>query len=144
MFQISLNDQSEKIEKILIDLGYSLSDKGKYWQCNAVYRQGDNRTALQIWKNSGIWRDYVANTTYQPFKKLVELSCQDDAIMQNFLQDINNNDESFINFTKTPKMETETYYSHDEIKTLLPHYEFYNKKKISNNILSLYRCGFFQ
>ena len=99
MFQISLNDQSEKIEKILIDLGYSLSDKGKYWQCNAVYRQGDNRTALQIWKNSGIWRDYVANTTYQPFKKLVELSCQDDAIMQNFLQDINNNDESFINFT---------------------------------------------
>lgn len=142
MFQISLNDQSEKIEKILIDLGYSLSDKGKYWQCNAVYRQGDNRTALQIWKNSGIWRDYVANTTYQPFKKLVELSCQDDVIMQNFLHDINNNNESFINFTKTPKMETETYFSHDEIKTLLPHYEFYNKKKISNNILSLYRCGF--
>ena len=36
----SINNQAEAIEKTLIDLGYQLLDRGKYWQCNAVYRDG--------------------------------------------------------------------------------------------------------
>ena len=137
-----INDQSEKIEKILTDLGYSLSDKGKYWQSNAVYRHGDNRTALQIWKNTGIWRDYVANTSYQPFKKLIELSCQDDAKISEIIETINDKDHNFITVTKAPKMQAEQFFSHDEVKTLLPHYDFYNKKSISDKVLKIYKCGF--
>lgn len=142
MYPTSINDQSDKIEKILVDLGYSLSDKGKYWQSNAVYRHGDNRTALQIWKNTGIWRDYVANTSYQPFKKLIELSCQDDSKVRDLVESINNKDYDFITVAKAPKMQTEQFFSHDEVKTLLPHYEFYNRKSISDKVLKLYKCGF--
>lgn len=142
MSQTSINDAPEKIERILTELGYDLSDNGKYWRSNAVYRQGDNRTALQIWKNTGIWRDFVANTTYQPFKKLVELSCQDNEKLKEFLDSVKPENQSFIETTKTPKMESDQFFNHDEIKTLLPHYEFYNKKGISSNVLELYRSGF--
>lgn len=138
----STNDQADHIQKVLIDLGYNLSDRGKYWQCSAVYRNGDNRTALQIWKDTGIWRDFVANTSYQPFKKLLELSCQDDSKIDEILVSIKNKNESFIESTRTPKMEAEQFFDHDEIKTLLPHYDFYNKKGITSKTLELYRCGF--
>lgn len=138
----STNDQADHIQKVLIDLGYDLADRGKYWQCSAVYRNGDNRTALQIWKDTGIWRDFVANTSYQPFKKLLELSCQDDSKIDEILVSIKNNNESFIESTRTPKMEAEQFFDHDEVKTLLPHYDFYNKKGITSKTLELYRCGF--
>lgn len=134
--------QSEKIEKVLNELGYNLSDHGKYWQCNAVYRQGDNRTALQIWKDTGIWKDFVANTPYQPFKKLIELSCQEDVKVNEFLEAIQNKDYSFIESIRAPKMETEQFFNHEEVKTLLPHYTFYNRKKISDETLKIYKCGF--
>ena len=142
MSQTLIDDKPERIEKILLELGYNLSDKGKYWQSNAVYRQGDNRTALQIWKDTGIWKDFVANTSYLPFKKLIELSCSDDKRLEEFLSVIENKEHCFIEVTKTPKMEADQFFSHDEVKTLLPHYQFYNTKKISDDILKVYHAGF--
>lgn len=135
--------QTESIQDILVNLGYNLSDKGKYWQSNAIYRDGDNRTALQIWKDTGIWKDFVANTPYLPFVKLIELSCKNDDELSNILSSLQKSKEvNFIEQIKTPKMETDTFFSHDEVKTLLPHYSFYNKKKISDKTLSLYKAGF--
>ena len=138
----SINNQAEAIEKTLIDLGYQLSDRGKYWQCNAVYRDGDNRTALQIWKDTGIWKDFVANTSYQPFKRLLELTCNDDSKIEEILQSIKTNNDPCIESIRTPKMESDYFFDHDEVKTLLPHYDFYNKKNISSEVLELYRSGF--
>ena len=60
------------IKAILLELGYELQDRGTYWQTNALYRQGDNKTALQIYKNTGVWRDFVENTPPLPFRKLLE------------------------------------------------------------------------
>ena len=109
----SINNRAEVIEKTLIDLGYQLSDRGKYWQCNAIYRDGDNRTALQIWKDTGIWKDFVANTTYQPFKRLLELTCNDDSKIQEILHSIKNNNDPFIQSTRTPKMESDQFLNAD-------------------------------
>ena len=61
---------TEEIKEILSSLGYNLVDKGTYWQTNAVFRQGDNKTALQIYKDSGVWRDYVAQSKPMPFRAL--------------------------------------------------------------------------
>ena len=41
---------TEAIRDILIELGYRLDDRGDYWQTNAIYRGGDNRTAVQYIK----------------------------------------------------------------------------------------------
>ena len=138
----SIDNRAEVIEKTLIDLGYQLSDRGKYWQSNAIYRDGDNRTALQIWKDTGIWKDFVANTTYQPFKRLLELTCNDDSKIEEILHSIKNNNDPFIQSTRTPKMESDQFTDHEEVKTLVPHYDFYNRKNINSDILELYRSGF--
>ena len=65
---------SSKIRSILEDLGYKLSDKGSYWQSAALYRNGDNPTALQIYKDTGAWKDYVKDTAFMPFNKLLILT----------------------------------------------------------------------
>jgi len=137
-----IEDKTDKIEEILIDLGYQLSDKGKYWQSTAVYRDGDNPTALQIWKNTGIWKDFVQGSAYQPFKRLIQLTCRDDNRLAQILQSLNEKNDSFIPTIKIPKMETEQFFNHDDIGTLLPHYSFYNNKKISDKTLELYKAGF--
>ena len=41
-------------KEVLENLGYKLSDHGPYWRTNALYRAGDNTTALQIHKDSGV------------------------------------------------------------------------------------------
>ena len=68
---------TEAIRDILIELGYRLDDRGDYWQTNAIYRGGDNRTAVQIYKDSGVWKDYVQETGFLPFKALLEKSLED-------------------------------------------------------------------
>ena len=66
----------EKVDfkNTLISLGYSLQDRGDYWQTSAVFRRGDNKTAIQIWKDTGVWKDYVENSPFMPFNKLVQLT----------------------------------------------------------------------
>lgn len=135
-------DHSNKIEEILVDLGYQLSDRGNYWQSTAAYRDGDNRTALQIWKDTGVWRDFVQGTTYQPLKKLIELSCVDDDRISEILDSLEDKNDSFIPSIKAPKMEIEQFFTHEDIGTLLPHYKFYNDKGISEKTLSIYKSGF--
>jgi len=145
MFQTlaNMNIDQEKIEIILSQLGYSLTDKGSYWQTNAIYRDGDNRTALQIWKDTGIWKDFVANTGYMPFKKLLALSAKDnDAEVDQLIKDLDNNEISDFERKPIQKMQIEQFFDHDEVETLLPHYKFYNNKGISDCTLKLYNAGF--
>lgn len=133
----------EKIESILLELGYNLTDRGKYWQTNAVYRDGNNRTAIQIWKDTGIWKDFVKNTRYSPFKRLIELSANGDIRKINeLLKLIESDADAEFNVQPVEKMEIDQFFDHDEIKTLLPHYSFYNKKKISDKTLEIYQSGF--
>lgn len=141
MFLPWINMQ-ERIEEILTELGYELKDRGKFWQTNALYREGDNRTALQIWKDTGIWKDFVANTKYLPFKALVQLSTQDSSLAERIIKDFTNHEPLHFEQKKMPKMELDQFFDHDEVKSLLPHYSFYNKKGISNHTLEKYKCGF--
>jgi hypothetical protein len=48
-------------KEILEDLGYTLQDCGSHWRSNAVYRSGKNKTALIIYKDTGVWKDFGAD-----------------------------------------------------------------------------------
>jgi len=138
---LKFDNQEHKIEEILTDLGYELNDRGSYWQCKALYRDGDNQTALQIWKNTGIWKDFVAGTSYLPFKKLLELSCEDKRQLRDIYTNFKSDEEPSLTRTSIEKLEMQQFFDHEEVKTLLPHYIFYNKKGISDNVLKEYRSG---
>lgn len=141
-YQTWTDQKTDKIYDILTELGYQLSDKGHYWQSCAVYRGGDNPTALQIYKNSGTWKDYVKNTDFLSFRKLLELSCKDGRQVKDFVKSLDFSDNSFIPAPKTEPMEVDQFIDHEEVKTLLPHYSFYNEKKISDSVLKKYNGGF--
>lgn len=127
---------SEKIKDILTKLGYKLSDFGNHWRTNAAYRGGENPTALQIYKDSGVWVDFVKGTQHMPLKSLIEAS-------------LNTNDPKEIEkiaggydfsslpseATVKPKVSTEKIYPSSILDKLLPHYKFYNDRGISDKVL---------
>ena len=134
---------SSKIKDILEELGYKLSDKGSYWQSSALYRNGDNKTALQIYKDTGAWKDYVKDTPFMPFKKLLilTLNTNDPKEISKYL---NKEDIFFLNErakSTQEKIEMEEVYPESILSNLLPHYSFYLKKGIDKKYLEILRSG---
>ena len=64
-FQTSLN--SDNFQGILESIGYRLIDCGDHWRSSALYRDGDNPTAVKIYKDTGVWMDFVENKGCKPF-----------------------------------------------------------------------------
>jgi len=133
----------EKIKESLIQLGYKLADRGSYWQTNALFRNGDNKTAIQIYKNTGVWKDHVQNSTFSPFKRLVEitLGTNDKNTLKQFLEE----DDLGSNYNKltfSEKLEMEEIYPENCLERLLPHYKFYNDRGISTETLQSLKGGF--
>jgi hypothetical protein len=134
---------SDRIKDILQELGYKLYDKGSYWQTNAVYRGGDNITALQIYKDTGAWKDYVKGTNFMPLKNLISLTLNthDPKVIKKYL------DADSISFLKSRsknkdyKIESEEIYPEAILDKLFPHYIFYNRRGISDEILQLLKGG---
>ena len=62
---------SEDFQGILESIGYNLIDCGDHWRAQALYRDGNNKTAVKIYKNTGVWMGFVANTGSKPFEALV-------------------------------------------------------------------------
>ena len=74
--QISIS--SDNFEGILESIGYKLIDCGDHWRTRAVYRDGDNDTALKIYKNTGVWMDFVQNKGSKPFEALIKETLRDN------------------------------------------------------------------
>jgi hypothetical protein len=128
-------------KEILEGLGYNLKDHGDYWRTNAVYRCGDNSTALQIYKDTGVWKDYVEDTNFLPFEVLLKktLNTSDDLVIKSVLKK-NNLDKPSVRVEKNLLKEEKTYNSNC-LKKLLPHYDFYLNKNISKDTLCDFKCG---
>ena len=120
--------------EILRGLGYNLVNRGNYWQCSALFRDGDNRTALKIYKNTGVWRDFVAGGKSQPFEALVKKTKSD--------YDISQISKNKVTYKKERELlKEEKIFPENCLKRLLPDYSFYNKRGISSDILKMYRGG---
>jgi len=128
------------IESSLIELGYKLKDFGNHWRANAVYRDGKNPLSLMIYKDTGVWRDFVENKTPMPFRRLIELTLNtnDFNVIKKYIQTDNNEPQEYI---KKEKLEMEKIYPNDCIKKLFPNYNFYLKRNINESTQKMYNCG---
>ena len=133
---------SEKIKHILTNLGYKLSDFGNHWRTNAIYRGGTNPTAVQVYKDSGVWVDHVKNSSYLPLESLVSATLQTNdrdeisKITGGYDFDAPNSIEP-----SQPKLIMEKTYPISMLDRLLPHYKFYNNKGISDTVLRDFTSG---
>lgn len=133
---------SDQIKEVLEDLGYKLSDRGSYWQTNAIFRNGDNTTAIQIYKDTGVWKDYVKDTQFSPFKRLIQatLGSNDPKEIKKYFKN-NKLDELYSKRTGSQKIELEETHDESCLERLLPHYKFYNEKGIDSKILKNLKGG---
>ena len=136
---------SEKIKDVLQKLGYKLTDFGNHWRTNALYRGGKNLTALQIYKNSGVWVDYVNNSQHLPLKSLIEATLQtNDSVEVNKLldgYDFYSLSSTIEAAETTPRIEMEKTYPDSILEKLLPHYKFYNDRGVGDYTLRFFKCG---
>ena len=128
-------------KQVLEELGYRLKDHGSYWRTSAVYRSGDNSTALQIYKDTGVWKDYVEDSVFLPFEALLSknLNTNDKTVLSSYLKDASVNI-----YTRTPKkklLSEEKSFPESCLQKLLPHYDFYFNKGISEDTLKKFKCG---
>lgn len=133
----------DKIKECLQSLGYKLSDRGSYWQTNALFRNGDNSTAIQIYKNTGVWKDYVQNSPYSPLQKLVEvtLGTNDPKIVKKYIEE-EDIGSSYNRIESNEKIKMEEVYPEECLEKLLPHYKFYNERGIEDDIIKPLKGGF--
>jgi hypothetical protein len=132
------------IKSVLEDLGYSLLDRGNFWHANAVFRGGDNQTALRIYKDTGTWKDFVEDTPYIGFERLIEktLNTKDKSVILKYLKGGGDHSwESDEGKRRNERIEMEKIYSNSEISKLLPHYKYYNNKGVGDSVLKYLLSG---
>jgi hypothetical protein len=128
-------------KSVLEELGYRLKDHGSYWRTSAVYRSGDNSTALQIYKDTGVWKDYVEDSMFLPFEALLQktLNTNDKSVLSSYLKR-----DSVNIYERTKKkhlLSEEKTYPDSCLNRLLPHYDFYFDRGVSEATLKKFKCG---
>ena len=135
--QISIN--SEDFQGILESIGYQLIDCGDHWRTQALYRDGDNKTAVKIYKNTGVWMDFVENRGSKPFEALVQLTIKDPSQVTEILGKAST--ENVITYSPTEKIEMEKIYPEESLDKLFPNYNFYKKREISEATQQKFQVG---
>jgi hypothetical protein len=131
---------SNKIKDILESIGYQLIDCGNHWRTSALYRNGDNKTAVQIYKNTGVWTDFVDNQGPKPIEALIKLTLKDDRKQLNsILKNILNGE--VVEHTPRELIQMENIYPDTILERLFPNYNFYKNKKISEETQKFFRTG---
>ena len=130
------------MKEILEDLGYKLVDCGNHWRTSALYRSGDNPTAVQIYKNSGVWIDFIHGNKSKPFEALVKLTLKDDqSKLNSVLKSIKTGSSDFTEYKPRTLIEMEKIYDDSILEKLFPNYNFYNNKKISEETQKFFKVG---
>jgi hypothetical protein len=132
---------SEDFQQILESMGYRLIDCGDHWRTQALYRSGDNQTAVKIYKNTGVWMDFVINKGSKPFEALVRETLKgDDGNLTKLLSKVKNADAP-ITYKKKDTIEMEKIYPPDALDKLFPNYSFYKKRLISEETQKKFQVG---
>ena len=122
-------------------LGYQLQDCGNHWRTNALYRNGKNKTAIIIYKDTGVWKDFGADNQSKPFQVLVQetLKTNDPKILKQY---VGNAVQNYERKKPEQKIEMEKIYPESFLEKLLPIRSFYEKKKISSETQKKFKCGY--
>lgn len=123
------------VREVLESIGYKLKRVGASYMTNAVYRGGDNPTALGIHTKTGGWHDFVTGdsgtlkqlverTIGKEFDGEIEIERVDDAV-DYIERDI-------------PKVKV---FDPKSLENLLPAFDYWNNRGISDDTLKYFKNG---
>jgi hypothetical protein len=124
-----------QIKELLVSAGYRLQDDGRAWRTSALYRGGKNPMSLLVYKNSGVWHDYGAGLSSQPFGKLLELS----GVNADGLPKPDANATPIVK--QVEESQSETVFPESVLSKLFPHYKFYLERGIPQDVLRRLKGG---
>lgn len=131
------------IKPTLEKIGYRLIDCGNHWRTKALYRGGDNESAVCIYKNTGVWSDYAQGSQKFPFERLIKLTCASDPqTIKKILSSINKSEEHI--YVEKQTIEMDAIYPESILNNLFPNFSFYKRKGLSEETLNFYKTGLAQ
>jgi len=130
---------SEEFQGILESIGYALIDCGDHWRTQALYRDGNNKTAVKIYKNTGVWMDFVQNKGCMPFEALISLTVKDDKEVSKIIGSSSKTTETL--YTPKQTIEMEKIYPDSSLDRLFPNYHFYEQRNISKETQENFQAG---
>lgn len=119
---------------ILESFGYKVEDRGTFFQTSARYRGGDNKTALCIYKDSGICYDFVTGKSF-PFEVLVKAATGKEDV-SDYLKNI-----TFSKRIERALLSEEKTFPESSLKKLLPDYEYFSSRGLTAKTQKNYKCG---
>lgn len=121
------------VREVLESLGYRINIETQgFYKTSAIYRNGDNPTALSVNKDTGYWKDFVTQDSGN-LEKLVKLTS--GQIVEYHISKVDNS------IQKLREEVNDTVIKEDQVYPLLPSYSFYNKRGVSNDTLKHYEAG---
>lgn len=136
---------SDQIKSILTDLGYELMDFGSCWRTKALYRDGDNPAAIQIYKNTGVWIDFADGAQGLPFELLIQKTIGDKRRSNQIVKSIGKkpNKNEVLSFSKKEKnlVTMDKVYSESCLQSLFPNYLHFKERGISDEVQASFKMG---
>ena len=122
------------------DLGYPLVNHGNYFSSSAVFREGDNKTALAFYPKENLVLDFVEGTRYT-FKSFIafNLNLNNTEELDKILAERNIIIPKFVK--ADPKLELTKKYDISVLNKLIPKHDYFIKRGISEKILLEFRAG---
>ncbi len=126
------------IKTILESIGYTnISQMGDYLRMKPIYRSANSQAPLSVNKKSGFFTDF-GNSTTGSFNQLIMLSlgCSEEDAKK-----ITHSEYTNVEPVKYRMEDIPLTLNQEEIKTLLPAYQYFNKRGISTETLKHYKSG---
>ncbi len=128
----------QDIPQILSELGYELTPDKDGWRTNALFRGGDNRTAIKIY-HDGKWCDFVEGK-HGTLEELVKLTLGiDDVKAKDWLKD--KIDLEGLKVEYKEKIKLPQIFDMAVLRDLIPDHEYWIKRGITRKTAELFKGG---
>jgi len=131
----------EYIKNILISNGYPVREGSGYISTAALWRGGSDPSSCVVYYNDNFAADYVDGKSYK-IKDFISLVCniKDQASLDKLLK------ESNFQIKSTPeyeKIKVPKFFDKGIINNIIPKYDYFLKRGISENTLSEFKSGLY-
>ena len=132
---------SDQIREILTEIGYSLSDQGKYFRTKPIYRDSSSNTVLSIRKSDGRWKDFredIGGSFEDLVRLTLRLKSKDDTTK--WLTNKGVNPVAEIRRVEAQVSQTKIF-KNELLHKLIPEHSYWNKRGISDETIKIFEGG---